>query len=144
MEGFVRISRKIPLASSFAALAFSMSLLSPPVSMADEKSSEPAVNAEASAERNTLEQEIVITEDRDIIEIGEGAEFQNVREYQEHVADERGDDVIPYGTAYGYLSNGVLKVESIGCSTAMVEYRKTAGSAARTRSYSSSKAGARW
>lgn len=119
-------SRSIAVASSFV-FALGISLLP----------GSPAVAEEAGAENqratNILEQEILITEDHEILEVGPGKDVESVRAYQAEFAEERGDDMRAYSVGYGYLSNGTLTVDGIGCSTASVEYYKTGGKTIRAR-----------
>ncbi|MUL41604.1 hypothetical protein FZ103_10520 [Streptomonospora sp. PA3] len=90
----------------------------------------PASAQEATQSRVIYEQEIILTDDHRLLEVGEGKDVESLEQYQEDVAEERGDDpeATILDTGYGYLSNGTLRIEASSCSHVAVDYFKDSGS----------------
>lgn len=89
-------------------------------------------------EANVSKTEILVTYDEEILTVGEGEDVESVNDYlldeygttdYEAYLEDGGEDsdARPMGTAWGYLSNGDLRIIS-NCSTASIDFFKTGGS----------------
>ncbi|MFL1427597.1 MULTISPECIES: hypothetical protein [unclassified Nocardiopsis] len=87
--------------------------------------------------------EILITDDGEVLTVGEGEDVESIEAYQAQLADETG--IRPFGTEYGYSSNGTLRIQSNSAATS-IDYFKDAGSSIKVefRNYYSSNRGTGW
>ncbi|MFL1376098.1 hypothetical protein [Nocardiopsis protaetiae] len=87
--------------------------------------------------------EILITDDGEVLTVGEGEDVESVEAYQAEPAGETG--IRPFGTEDGYSSNGTLRIRSNSTATS-IDHFKDAGSSIRVefRNYHSSNRGTAW
>ncbi|WP_157036434.1 hypothetical protein [Streptomonospora alba] len=77
------------------------------------------------------EEEVILTDDDRLLEVGEDKDVESLEKYQQELAEERGDDsgVGALDYEYGYLTNGTLRVHApSSCNYAAVDYFKDGGS----------------
>lgn len=124
-----RISEKSFVAKAAGTVVAAVSLIALTASPASAQESNHTV----------FEQEIIITDDYEILEAGEGKDVESVEEYVRQAMREDGINTDGLGTftpmaiGYGYLSNGTLRVDAIDCRVASVDYFKNYGNTITAR-----------
>jgi hypothetical protein len=105
------------------------------------------VHAAAMAEEaytSVAEIEIIVTNDNEVLTVGEGEDVESVEAFQAELAEEAG--IQPFGTEYGYSTNGTLRIQSNSRGTS-IDYFKSAGSSIRVEFrnyYGSASRGTAW
>ena len=124
-----RISEKSFVAKAAGTVVAAVSLIALTASPASAQESNHTV----------FEQEIIITDDYEILEVGEGKDVESVEEYVRQAMREDGINTDGLGTftpmaiGYGYLSNGTLRGDAIDCRVASVDYFKNYGNTITAR-----------
>ncbi|WP_053614925.1 hypothetical protein [Nocardiopsis sp. NRRL B-16309] len=98
----------------------------------------PAANAAAPSGTSVEEVEILVTDDHEIVELGDEGEYEDVDDYLEENSDEAGgpgdeSGVSTLGTGLGYISSGTLKIVTSNCTSARVSYTKRSGATITVR-----------
>ncbi|WP_152486339.1 RAD23 family protein [Nocardiopsis lucentensis] len=80
----------------------------------------------SSPDVSVREVEILVTNDSEVLEVGEGGDVESVDAYLEETYE--GSDLSTADVERLYLTHGVLRIITVACRSALVEYQKSSGS----------------